>query len=420
MEVHRTTVVRIWKAFQQNALLPSIKARRSGRPPVYTPEAIASTVRELTQSLRSTMSDMSEATGIPLGSLHRALTAGTLQRRSTRIKPLLSDTNKEQRVVFCRSHVRPSGLPETLVFDDMWDVVHLDESGSMRTSTKRFIPTVTFLAAVARPRHDPESDVNFDGKIEYGLWVEFLPAVRSSGNRPAGSLVPTLVNLDAAVYRKYVITRVIPAIKLKFPTANKRVVLQHDNATPHGSLIDADFASVSTDRWTFVVRCQPPNSPDLFVLDLGFFASIQTLQYKLVSRSLGEYSKQLATAVHVPPTRAPKYSAVAANPTLQHIDGLLDKQANPDQPDETCDLLGPPFAFTADEMLAYKQAEDIALTSDIPPSNFRHFIRHLIVNHGLPLDLGSATTNLANRTTNDVVYDAISAADDNGVCLLIT
>ncbi|ETV76562.1 hypothetical protein H257_09561 [Aphanomyces astaci] len=59
------------------------------------------------------------------------------------------------------------------------------------------------------------------------------------------------------------------------------------NATPHGGLTDTDLASVSTDGWSFVVRCQPPNSPDLNVLDLGFFASIQTLQYKLVSRSLG-------------------------------------------------------------------------------------------------------------------------------------
>ncbi|ETV69441.1 hypothetical protein H257_14816 [Aphanomyces astaci] len=29
---------------------------------------------------------------------------------------------------------------------------------------------------------------------------------------------------------------------------------------------------------TFVVRCQTPNSPDLNVLDLGYFASIQSLQ----------------------------------------------------------------------------------------------------------------------------------------------
>ncbi|KAF0685233.1 Aste57867_22837 [Aphanomyces stellatus] len=106
------------------------------------------------------------------------------------------------------------------------------------------------------------------------MWpiVKYQPAVRTSRNRPAGTMVATLVNVDAT----------------KFPTASKRVVLQHDNAFPPGGLTDADLACVSTDGWTFVVRCQPPNSPDLNVLDLGFFASIQALQYKLVSRSLDD------------------------------------------------------------------------------------------------------------------------------------
>ncbi|ETW03914.1 hypothetical protein H310_04333 [Aphanomyces invadans] len=144
------------------------------------------------------------------------------------------------------------------------------------------------LAAVARPRHDPERDINVDGEI--GIWpiLEFLPAVRSSRNRPVGSLVPTLMNLDAAIYRKYVITRVIPAIKLKFPTATSALYPSMTMQHPMVALPTLTLRGVSTDGWTFVVRCQPPNSPDLNVLDLGSFASVQTLQLKLVSRSLGE------------------------------------------------------------------------------------------------------------------------------------
>ncbi|RHY91802.1 hypothetical protein DYB31_016634, partial [Aphanomyces astaci] len=103
---------------------------------------------------------------------------------------------------------------------------------------------------------------------------------------PAGTIVPTIVNVDAVLYRDYVITRVVPAIKAKFPSVNKRVVLQHDNATPHGAITDAILACVSTDGWTFVVQRQPPNSPDLNVLDLGYFASIQSLQNKVVSHSI--------------------------------------------------------------------------------------------------------------------------------------
>ncbi|ETV83841.1 hypothetical protein H257_04451 [Aphanomyces astaci] len=97
----------------------------------------------------------------------------------------------------------------------------------------------------------------FDGKIRMWLVVKYLPAARNSRNRPAGTIVPTIVNVDAVLYRDYVITRVIPAIKDKFPSVNKRVR-------------------------------QPPNSPDLNVLDLGYFASIQSLQNKVVSHSIDD------------------------------------------------------------------------------------------------------------------------------------
>ncbi|KAH9108713.1 hypothetical protein AeMF1_016142 [Aphanomyces euteiches] len=101
-------------------------------------------------------------------------------------------------------------------------------------------------------------------------------------------MVTTLVNVNAAVYRDYVINKVVPAIKASFPSTDKRVILQQDNATPHHSVTDAELELVSTDGWTFVVRRQPPNSPDLNVLDLGFFASIQSLQLKKVSRTVDE------------------------------------------------------------------------------------------------------------------------------------
>ncbi|ETW04714.1 hypothetical protein H310_03867 [Aphanomyces invadans] len=189
----------------------------------------------------------------------------------------------------------------------MWDDVHLDEKWFNADTnvrkvyltdgeepeqrawpSKKFIPKVMFLAAVARSRYDEERGTYFGGKV--GMWpiVEYAPAVRNSRNRPAGTMVATLVNVDAPLYREYILTRVVPAIKATFPTSNKRVVLQHDNATPHGGITSADLLSVSTDGWSFVVRCQPPNSPDLNVLDLGFFSSLQTLQHKLVSRSLDD------------------------------------------------------------------------------------------------------------------------------------
>ncbi|RHY23095.1 hypothetical protein DYB32_009307, partial [Aphanomyces invadans] len=72
-----------------------------------------------------------------------------------------------------------------------------------------------------------------------------------------------------------------------------------DNATPHRAITDEVLASVSKDGWTIAVRRQPPNSPDLYVLDLGFFASIQSLQYKVVSRSIDDVIFSTLVAFHV-------------------------------------------------------------------------------------------------------------------------
>ncbi|RHY99694.1 hypothetical protein DYB35_014055 [Aphanomyces astaci] len=101
-------------------------------------------------------------------------------------------------------------------------------------------------------------------------------------------LKPLLTEENMRERLQYCGAHVVPAIKATFPSVSKRIVLQQDNATPHRSINDESLAKVSTDGWTFVIRQQPPNSPDLNVLDLGFFASIQSLQYKMVSRSVDD------------------------------------------------------------------------------------------------------------------------------------
>ncbi|KAF0706721.1 hypothetical protein As57867_006689, partial [Aphanomyces stellatus] len=239
---------------------------------------------------------------------HQAVAVGRKQGSTPRFSLTLTDSAGE-------AGTGGAGLPESPEIDPQWDVVHLDEkwfnADKDRRKTylvpgetprhrswksKRYIPKVMFLAAVARPRYDVARGAFFDGKV--GMWpfVRLAPAVRNSRNRRAGTMVTKLVNVDAAVYRDFVINKVVPAIKASFPSASKRVVLQHDNATPHGSVTDRDLEAVSSDGWTFVVRAQPPNSPDLNVLDLGFFASIQSLQYKTMSRTVDDVIRSTLAA----------------------------------------------------------------------------------------------------------------------------
>ncbi|ETV89957.1 hypothetical protein H310_15202 [Aphanomyces invadans] len=100
----------------------------------------------------------------------------------------------------------------------------------------------------------------------------------------------TLANFDATLYRDYVFTRVIPAIK-EFPSTHKHVILQQKNATRHGAITDKLLAHVSFDGWHFVLRREPPNSLDLNVLDLVLFSSIQALQYTPVSRMIDDVAQ---------------------------------------------------------------------------------------------------------------------------------
>ena len=76
----------------------------------------------------------------------------------------------------------------------------------------------------------------------------------------------------------------LPAIKARWPAAERGmpIFIQQDNAKTHIPVDDPEFvAAAQADGWDIRLRCQPPNSPDLNILDLGFFAALQSLFHKL-------------------------------------------------------------------------------------------------------------------------------------------
>lgn len=91
-------------------------------------------------------------------------------------------------------------------------------------------------------------------------------------------------------YKRMVLKYVVPAIIAKWLSWSGRSdVLQHDNASPHASVTSANFDALAETRaWGIAVRCQPPQSPDLNVLDLGFFASLQAEHFKQRTVSIEE------------------------------------------------------------------------------------------------------------------------------------
>jgi hypothetical protein len=140
----------------------------------------------------------------------------------------------------------------------------------------------------------------FDGKI--GLWplTETYVAQRCSVHRKKGSVCTRKVaTVGRSVYKQYIINEVIPAIKAKWPAKeqSRTILIQQDNATPHVPPNDPDVIAAGTsDGWRIHIFFQPPNSPHLDVLDLGFFASIQSIQYRQPTHSIDNLIRAVTEA----------------------------------------------------------------------------------------------------------------------------
>ncbi|ETV97598.1 hypothetical protein H310_09494 [Aphanomyces invadans] len=126
--LHRATISKVWKQFNKNDMGSKKKGRVSRRAK-YTEEELKVRIASVPQSRRSTIRDLSLATGLSHGMICRTLRSGVLKRKSSRIKPQLTTKSQGDRIQFCRATTDledTTDLDDT-VFDGMWDVVHLDE-----------------------------------------------------------------------------------------------------------------------------------------------------------------------------------------------------------------------------------------------------------------------------------------------------
>ncbi|XP_074297784.1 uncharacterized protein LOC141628557 [Silene latifolia] len=140
-----------------------------------------------------------------------------------------------------------------------------------------------FMCAVARPKYGPNGEVLFDGKIGICPFIVEVPRKRNSRNRVAGTLETKCIeSVNKQVIKDMIIRVVVPAIKAKWPeNKSKYIIIQQDNARSHIKNSDPEFiAAANQDGWNIELSCQAPNSPDLNVLDLGFFRAIQSLQQR--------------------------------------------------------------------------------------------------------------------------------------------
>ena len=250
---------------------------------------------------------MSDQSRIPKTTLIRFMKEErSLKAKSSHCKPFLTEENKISRMKHALSFLRPSSRTNH-VFASMHNVVHVDEKWFYVTKVKKrfyvfadeelpkrsakskhFITKVMFLAAVTRPHYDPHTKTLFDGEIGVWPFVEKMAAKRGSKNRPKGTVTTVPQTVTADVYKEMILTKVVPAIQERAPRGDqfRTIFLQQDNASPHRR-VTTDFLR-QNGVTGIETSSQPANSPDFNVLDLGFFNSIQSLQYRKLTRTIDE------------------------------------------------------------------------------------------------------------------------------------
>lgn len=312
---HNSTISRTWATAKKNYLDPNVKAFRAtpqkhkcGRKEKWDREALKEEMVELTQEDKGSLRCLAEALGIPKSTIHKMVRYDEekiIEVHTSSLKPALTDLNMFTRFLFAAGHVLK--VPESVnwKYDAMFSEVHIDEKWFYITKVKdrmylavgepepyravkhkSHIDKIMFIAAVARPRYNADGVCTFDGKI--GLWpfIKKEVAQRGSCNRPAGTTVIKSIGVDKAAYKNMIFKKVLPAIRSKFPTNHQpkvAVKLQHDNAPAHFDEADSDWIKETTKpgRFRFLLKEQPPNSPDCNVLDLGFFACLQAAAWRI-------------------------------------------------------------------------------------------------------------------------------------------
>ena len=309
--VSMSSIYRLWRQVRQTGDSSHKRTNNCGQKRV---EIDIEKVCNIPLAKRGTQRGLAKALGISKTTLLKFIKDGILRRNSNTLKPQLKDSNMKARLKFCLSMLDETSIPHDPQFKSMYNVVHIDEKWFYMTkktanyyllvdenkpyrksNNKNYVGKVMFLVAVARPRFDDEGNETFSGKI--GVWplVHQVAARRSSVNRPSGTLeTKPIGSINREVTRSFYINKVLPAIKQFWPQehAMETIYIQQDNAPCHISPDDEEFCRAASEGG-FDIRliCQPPNSPDLNVLDLGFFSVIQSLQQQEVTRSVDELIK---------------------------------------------------------------------------------------------------------------------------------
>ncbi|KAH0645564.1 hypothetical protein KY284_033448 [Solanum tuberosum] len=272
----RRTISRIWKQCKSsvdNGTPLDVSSKLVGRVGRKRVEVDINQVKETPLCRRTNIRSLAFTMNMAKSTVFRRIKDGTIRTHTNSIKPQLTEQNKKSERYYL--------LPEE------------HEPDPYRScKSKNFIPKVMFMAAVARPRFDENGIELFSGKICIFPFVVKEPAKRNRKNRTPGTLeTKPILLVTKDITRACLIEKVLPAIRSKWPASDSNIpiCIQQDNARPHIGVNDLEFVEAAQKDGFDIKLCfQPPNSPDLNALDLGFFRAIQSLQYQKAPSNVDE------------------------------------------------------------------------------------------------------------------------------------
>ncbi|WOG86286.1 hypothetical protein DCAR_0205487 [Daucus carota subsp. sativus] len=313
------TISTIWSIAQRQkaagqAYNMATKGHNAGRKRIQVqPNAIT----EINMGDRACIRDLAVQLKVSTSTANRMIKRGLIKPHTNPLHPALKDANLKQRVEWALNLLMGDTPAAKRQYYPMFNFVHIDEKwfylskksqrvyleknekGKYRAAkSSKFIPKVMFTAAVARPRFNANNECTFDGKLGIFPFTYQEPAKRASKNRAKGTIMTKVVeSVGKKETRSMLINQIIPAIMEKWPISEgpKVIYIQQDNARTHINQDDAEWQQAHKQGdFTFILVQQPPNSPDLNILDLGFFRSIQSLMHKKMPKDVDD----MMEAVH--------------------------------------------------------------------------------------------------------------------------
>ncbi|XP_021740242.1 uncharacterized protein LOC110706604 [Chenopodium quinoa] len=263
-------------------------------------------IRAVAMGNRSCQRDLAAMLNVGKSTIHRLIKRGEVRPHTNALKPKLTPANRLDMIRFILNSIIGDSPGSKRVYQPMYKTVHIDkkwftlskkthrlylekgERGLHRVmQLAKFIPKFMFQGAVAKPCYNAQKEVILDGKIGIFPFAKKELALRCSKYKKKGEMV----------------TKVIDPINKD--VSRWMLIEKQDNAKAHITQDDAVWQEhCEQPRFTFILTHQPPNNPDVNVLDLGFFRSIQSLQHKKMAKTPDQLIKAVEDAFNeLPSTR---------------------------------------------------------------------------------------------------------------------